>query len=296
MKMRVKELVSFIRERHSIYLRKQKGYEKPWTKDPILQQYRFCNVYRELDTVTQWIAKYWRRPNEQDPNVWFAMVVARLVNWPDSLAEIGYPVPWFPATFMRVMNQRQKDGQKIFTGAYMIHADATARGTKADYLAQKVLNPLWKARNVISPYAPEDSLQAFHQRLMKHRDMGSFMAGQVVADTKYTDGLRDVPDWWTWAAIGPGSARGLSRVLDLPVMTKWKQEPWLAQVQQLRTAVNRSIRNDMNELCAQDLQNVLCEFDKYSRVRLGEGRPRSLYDGTAIPQGKYRVDMELNFK
>ena len=30
---------------------------------------------------------------------------------------------------------------------------------------------------------------------------------------------------------------------------------------------------------AQDLQNCLCEFDKYERVRLNEGRPRSNYPG-----------------
>ena len=43
----------WINERHQIYLRKQadpKGW--PWTSDPILQEYRFCNVFRELDTVT----------------------------------------------------------------------------------------------------------------------------------------------------------------------------------------------------------------------------------------------------
>lgn len=295
MKLRTKELVKFIRERRAIYQRRiHSGNNPPWTKDPILQQYRFCNVYRELDTVTQWIATNWRKPNAADENVWFAMVVARLVNWPPSLAQIRYPVPWIPMFFARAMNQRKKEGKKIFTGAYMIHADATAKGTKADYLAIRVLTPLWKDRDIIRPYAPEDSLQAFHQRLMKYRDMGSFMAGQVVADTKYTDGLRDAPDWWTWAAIGPGSARGLSRVLNLPVTTKWKQEPWLESLQHLRKLVNKSIENDMDELHAQDLQNCLCEFDKYERVRLGEGRPRALYN--AFAKSETIVQMEINFK
>lgn len=32
-------------------------------------------------------------------------------------------------------------------------------------------------------------------------------------------------------------------------------------------------------LDAQDLQNCLCEFDKYERVRMGQGRPRSRYPG-----------------
>jgi len=35
----------------------------------------------------------------------------------------------------------------------------------------------------------------------------------------------------------------------------------------------------MPKIHMQDLQNCLCEFDKYERVRLGEGRPRNGYRG-----------------
>src|SRR5271167_851059 len=101
--MRVAELFDFIRERHAIWWRKEHGESKPWTEDPILQQYRFTNIYRELDTVTIWIREHWREPHATDPHLWFAMTVARLVNWPESLAEIGYPVPWKPEKFVRAM-------------------------------------------------------------------------------------------------------------------------------------------------------------------------------------------------
>jgi hypothetical protein len=33
-------------------------------------------------------------------------------------------------------------------------------------------------------------------------------------------------------------------------------------------------RIGVGRLCAQDLQNCLCELDKYERVRLGEGKPK----------------------
>ena len=36
---------------------------------------------------------------------------------------------------------------------------------------------------------------------------------------------------------------------------------------------------DLPPIHAQALQNCLCEFDKYERVRLGEGRPRNNYPG-----------------
>ena len=35
----------------------------------------------------------------------------------------------------------------------------------------------------------------------------------------------------------------------------------------------------MPEPHAQDVQNMLCEYDKLQRVRLGEGRPKQLFPG-----------------
>ena len=42
---------------------------------------------------------------------------------------------------------------------------------------------------------------------------GGFISGQIVADMKYVAPLRDAPDWWNFAVSGPGSRRGLNRVL-----------------------------------------------------------------------------------
>ena len=46
-------LVYFITEREAIRLKKEAGEPKPWTSDPILQQYRFCNVRRMDDKVSK---------------------------------------------------------------------------------------------------------------------------------------------------------------------------------------------------------------------------------------------------
>jgi hypothetical protein len=147
--IRTRELFVFTRERHFIYLRRRAGKPKPWTTNPILQQWRFCNVYRELDTVTQWIAQHWREPHRADPDLWFAMAVARFVNWPDSLNAIGYPVPWRPERFVKVLEDRMRRREKVFTGAYMIHADRHFAGSKAAYLATEVLSPLWDDRECL---------------------------------------------------------------------------------------------------------------------------------------------------
>lgn len=105
------------------------------------------------------------------------------------------------------------------------------------------------------------------------------MVGQIVADIKYAGPLLTAADWETWTVSGPGSRRGLNRVTGQLLSKGWNDKDFMAAMVQLRGAVNDSLPPWMEPLHAQDLQNCLCEFDKYERVRLGEGRPRSLYPG-----------------
>jgi hypothetical protein len=268
-----KGLIKWIKERESIRVKKEAGAPKPWTKDDILQQYSFCNVHREDDRVTRWIAENWRDNHKAVPHLWFWMVVARLVNWPDTLEALGlYPSAWKPAQFVKVLHQRKAAGLKVFSGAYIVSTNGHAMD-KAEYLAEHVLTRLWQCRAAVRPQ-PGDSLASFHERLSGFNGMGSFMAAQVVADMKYVQPLLKAADWMTWAASGPGSRRGLNRVMGRPVDAPWKEAEWLDCLCDLHVKVL-----DHCDLHAQDLQNCLCEFDKYERTRLGEGRPRSTYPG-----------------
>lgn len=277
--MRIDDLYAFISERYAITMAKAIGAPKPWTKDPILQSYRFCNVHREDDTVTRWIRQNWGRPHSDDPDLWFAFVIARLINWPDTLAEMGYPLPrWRPKKFWEVVHGIQSRGAKAYSGAYIVSTNGNAM-EKAEYLATRVLGPLYINRAEVRPVAG-DSLEEFHSRLLQFDGMGSFMAAQVVADTKFHGVLSRAPDWWRWAASGPGSRRGLNRVLERPTNAPWKEAYWRHEnLILLNEIMSRVQHTAMTPISAQDLQNCLCEFDKYERTRLGEGRPRSRYSG-----------------
>ena len=84
-KEKINDYFNFINERHAIYINKVSGADFPWTEDKILQDYSFCNVFRELDKVTIWIRENWREPFADHPNLPFAMAMARQINWPDTL-------------------------------------------------------------------------------------------------------------------------------------------------------------------------------------------------------------------
>lgn len=270
--------IDFIVERHSIYERRAKGEPPPWTEDPILAAYRFCNVYRELDRVTRWIAKEWRDVYAKDPDVWLLMLIARVVNWPDTLAHMDFigadGVEWKKAHFLSVMRARKDQGQQVYGGAYIISTNGSTK-EKAVYLADEVISPMWKRRNDVRPRVGE-RLNAFHARLMQFNGMGSFMAAQILADLKYVAPLSTADDWWTFASSGPGSRRGMSYLMGHDPNTHWLEHEWRDALCELQSKV---MVEDLGlpRIHAQDLQNCLCEFSKYRRTQLGTGRPKSKF-------------------
>ncbi len=278
--MRIDDLIAFMQARHAIYLKRKMNMPKPWTTDPILQDYRFCNVYRELDRETVWIKENWREPLKDHSYLFFAMTVARVVNWSPTLEEMRLPIPFDRGDFVRVINKRMALGQQVWTGAYMITTHGNAM-PKQQYYADRVLKPIWDARKHLCP-KDGDTLASFHHRLAAQEGIGSFLAAQVVADTKWHGPLKNARDWWEWAAMGEGSRRGLNRVFDRPYKQRVNPQVWQRDFDTLWREVNKVIINGRTNLLmidAQDLQNCLCEFDKYERVRLSQGRPRSRYPG-----------------
>ena len=279
-------LVRFIKNRHEAFMNRELGKPKPWTKDPIIQQYRFCNMYRELDTVTRWIAKNWRNPNTDDQDVWFAMVVARYINEPATMEQLGYPVPWRSARWLNICEQLQEHKRRIFNAAYIIPTGVTKNTGPKHETLDKFFTHLWVHRAAFRPKAilnkkSHNPLLDFCTLLVRTPGVGTFMAGQVVADLKYTKPYLDCEDWWTFAVSGPGSRRGLNRVLGRGTDDRWSEQNWFEELTDLRIEVNKETdRVRMPPLHAQDLQNCLCEFDKWCRVYYKEGTsPKKRFDG-----------------
>src|SRR3990172_7259840 len=142
----------FILTRHRVYLRREAGKPQPWSSDPILQHFKFCNVYRELDRVTRWIAANWREPNKDHPDLWFALVLARrCLNWPRTLSKIGYPVPWDRDHFMSVLDRRKRAGKQVFNSdAYKLILSGQS-GDLGDLQVKLLLDPLWEDRRKFMP-------------------------------------------------------------------------------------------------------------------------------------------------
>lgn len=271
----------WVRERERIRAFKAAGAPPAeWTKDPILATYRFCNVRREDDLVTMWVRKNIRERFEGHPYLWLMLCIARQINWPETLAELiedgrAWPESDFfqPQRMTAVLNARRDRGDKVYTGAYMISAPAKKGADKQAYIAETVIGDLWKRSATIVRWHRE-ALQRTHRWIMQSNGWGAFMAYQAVVDMRFTPILAQATDITSWAAAGPGTLRGLNRLYGRDVDFSLSQDRAL---QEMRAIFERVTAETDVTMDFSDVPNILCETDKYLRVKLGEGKPRALY-------------------
>jgi hypothetical protein len=271
------ELVYFIKTRETHRLVKEGGIKpgKRYVLDPIIAKYRFCNIHREDDRVTRWIADNIRTPWKDEPDLWFAIVVCRLLNLPESIEDVKNAIlPWKPALFRTKLANRKALGFNNFNAAYIVSTNGRAMD-KVDYLIQEVLNPLWSERKKMRPELYM-TLAGYCGMLMARNGLAGFMAGQIIADLKYVEPLNAAIDWDTFAVSGPGSRRGLNRVMGVAPDAGWRAGAWEEALIGLSSAIRAPLAKAGIRLHAQDLQNCLCEFDKYRRAMEG-GAPKQIY-------------------
>lgn len=265
--MQISKLNRFMVERDKIRMAKEAGKPKPWTKDPILQQFRFCNVRREDDAVTKWIRENWRTPYENHPNIFIAMILARMINFPECLAEIGFPTKWNPELYLAMLKSRKVRGEQLWNGAYMVTA-----GGKPIPKEEAVVDIVDRFhRNLYRPKRG-DRLEDTYEDILDSgiSGIGTFLAGQFIADLKHTPALVHAEDWWQFCTPGPGSTNGLNIVAGYPEGTQWNQYRFQKHVNLIRL----ELRKKGWDLDAHDVQNCLCEYSKYYR-----GYSKSHYPG-----------------
>lgn len=270
----IKQLLYWIKERESIRLKKKEGQKLPWTDDVILQQYRFCNVRRMDDKVSQWLLKNWYEPNKGHKNMLIACGLARFINLPESLEAIGFPRKWNPEWVKKVLHTRKLEGRKVFNAAYIVSTNGMKKD-KIDYVVDDVLCPLYSARQgIVDP----SSLANTWENLIVLNGIGSFMGGQISADLRWA-----VKGSWadrhSWAPVGPGSRRGLHRLLKREITAPLRQLQFLEELQWVISTAKEGLpRKLTSRLEAIDYQNCLCEFDGYERALQG-GRKKQRYPG-----------------
>ena len=261
---------AFLPERYRILLRGRAGEPGPWTDDPVLRAWRFCNVRREDDRVTTWFREEIREPLRDDPRVLFATIAFRWFN----TIETGEAIrpwllgPWDRAEVLRVLEKRLEAGHRLFTGAFMINS-APGKPKHIDVLD----NLDWCLEHFVRVHPCATKEAAFNSLLAVPR-LGNFAAYQVVVDLQYTYLLEDAPDLDSFTVAGPGCAKGIGLMLfDEPDVYRYGSK----EHQRSMVLEMIGIHRDQDEywpaewprLPLSDIENGFCEYAKWRSGHAG---------------------------
>lgn len=278
-KRNLERLKWYMVERETIRILKEKGQPPPWTADPILGQYKFTNVHRYDDYTTKvfWkvYSEHWNcGPEEILYNCGLYRYFGQ-ATWPKY---VGWLKKHDERKILRAHDRAVNSGESPFTGAYII-TNAGRCGPKV-YAVMGFLAGLWHARkNIVLAIDATMTWEAGYHELKKVDGFGGsgFMAKEVLQDFLMAGG-GTVQDHATWTPMGPGGRRGMNRLLGRDWLYRQAEEKFIAEVKALREELEPWWHEKMGgSLTAHDVQFNLCEYHKYERTRLGEGRPRSFY-------------------
>jgi hypothetical protein len=268
-------------ERERLRLRKEAGGPWPWSDDVILTRYKFTNVKREHDRTTRWMRENWTKPNGNRPHgeIIFNCALFRYFGTVEFAAAVGWQTRFDPEALVSIADDRRRRGLKTFTAAYIIPS-LGIRQPKHEAVCRTILASVWSVRDELAEIAARTrSWRAVADRFRMLPGFGGtgFMAKEVLQDAMQTPVLTDAVDRNTWCPAGPGARRGLNRIFQRPVS---QQVPELQALQEMVGLFEKAVGQlpaFMPTLELHDIQFQLCEFDKYQRAKLGEGRPKALY-------------------
>jgi hypothetical protein len=280
----VERFFGWINERHAIYQSRAAGNPPPWTDDPILSQYKFTNPFRENDRVTVWMRENWTKPNDNRPHgeIIFNCCLFRMVGTSEFAEAHGWATSWDPDFTKTLILDRLSRKERTFTGAYII-TNQGLKCSKAEVVVDHFLTPIWEDKEHLAEVAnTTNSLQATHKAMASYRGWGGggFMSYEVVTDLNHTPVLAQAEDRLKWANAGPGAVRGLNRIYGRDLKKGMNQEQANKEMFDLLLRAGKNIGSHIKlaDMDMRVIEHSLCEWDKYERVRLKQGTPRSKFD------------------
>lgn len=263
----------FAAERQLIFERRLEGAAPPWTEDAILREYRFCNVFRASDRVSQaLIAAAYARSDFSDEDLVLRVVLFRLFSRPATWELIESEIGLLTAASFdaerigALLDRALADGQRLYTAAFILCAN-DAYGHRRKHRNHLALVAAMLEAGLPAQLREAPSLGAAYQLLEEWPLIGPFMAYQLAIDLNYSPLLDFGENEFT--VPGPGALRGLRKVfLDLGNLGPADAVHWLVDYQdaaeeELGIAPPTLFGRPLHAI---DCQNLLCEVDKYSRV------------------------------
>jgi hypothetical protein len=263
----------FATERQAIFYRRLTAGAGPYTNDQTLATYKFTNVYRATDRVSQFLIRNVIYAGDQSPReLFFRTVLFKLFNkigtWKLFCNQFGEITSRIAIRHIDlVLTRAMESGQKIYSGAYIMPS-----GTKEFREARKhrahlrLLEQMMKD-DVSQRLVDSKSMADAFSTLRSYPMVGDFLAYQYLIDLNYSNMLRFSES--DFVVPGPGAKSGLRKCFsamgqtaesDIIHAVAENQESEFA----LRGLNFRFLAGRRLQLI--DCQNLFCEIDKYARA------------------------------
>jgi hypothetical protein len=294
---------TFASRRQAAFEARLSGQAWPWSSDQILQKYKFCNVYRAADRVSQFMIRdvaYGFDPSTTARDRVFQIVAFRTFSnirtWRALTAHLGGAPrcdDLRSGAFEDALDRVKATNGGLYTGAFILCAN------KAFGFDEKHRNHVALFRHMFVDNACAErvlearTLKAAVNLLQSFPLMGPFMAYQTAIDINYSD-LTDFNEN-DYTQAGPGALRGLKKAFtDLGDYSSADTIRWMVERQ-----ADEFARLDLpfrglfgRAIHAIDAQGLFCELDKYCReaapeLLSGRSRIKARYNASAEPMPLY---------
>ena len=268
----------FAAERQGIFWNRQSQTLPPWTTDPILGSFKFTNVYRASDRVSQFLIRNIIYTGDDKPaEVVFRVLLFKLFNkietWHLLEKKLG-PITtarFSVEKFSTVLNKALEAGQRIYSGAYIMPSGAKTFNTVRKHEAHLQLLEFMLKDKLSEKILAAQSLKQLFQILRSYPLIGDFLAYQYAIDINYSEVTHFSES--EFVAAGPGARSGLRKCFAnlegvteeyvIRLVTELQEEEFSRRAISFKWLGGRKLQ-------LIDIQNVFCEIDKYARVRFPE--------------------------
>ncbi|WP_196521533.1 nucleotide kinase domain-containing protein [Nostoc sp. WHI] len=267
----------FATMRQEVFFNKINNVPRPWTSDPIINTYKFCNAYRASDRVSQYLIKnviYDENRSKNEEEVILRILLFKIFNkietWEYLENKIGDYITlsnFESNTYSNILEEAMNLGYVIYTSAYMSCASKEFGYDKKHQNHLALIDKMVVQDRVVNSIVKAKNFEDVFQIIQEYPLLGKFMAYQLATDINYSEIINFDENSFTIA--GPGAERGISKCfLNTDGKTYTDIIHWMTENQEKefqRLGLNfQSLWG--HPLQAIDCQNLFCETDKYCRA------------------------------